>query len=163
MVSMRGLFTTCWLLTGLLLGEAVTASPTDIAGTWLSGDGDGLIEIRVDGTAIAGRILGSPRPDPQRPKTDTLNPDPDLRDRPLIGLNIFSGFTYDGDGKWSGGFIYDPNSGKTYRGKLRLVVTNTLEVRGFIGISLIGRTETWTRQLDQGTKASASISTSMSG
>ena len=106
MVSMRGLFTTCWLLTGLLLGEAVTASPTDIAGTWLSGDGDG---------------------------------------------------------KWSGGFIYDPNSGKTYRGKLRLVDTNTLEVRGFIGISLIGRTETWTRQLDQGTKASASISTSMSG
>jgi uncharacterized protein (DUF2147 family) len=148
MVFMRRLFMTCCLLTALLLGGPVTASPADIAGTWLSGDGDGLIEIRVDGAAIAGNILGSATPDPQRPKTDTLNPDPTLRSRPLVGLDIFSGFTYDGDGKWSGGFIYDPNSGKTYRGKLRLVDTNTLEVRGFIGISLIGRTETWTRHSD---------------
>lgn len=148
MLSMRGFFITCCFLIGLLLGEPIMASPTDIAGTWLSGDGDGLIEIRVDGAAIAARILGSPKPDRDRPETDTLNPDPTLRDRPLLGLNIFSGFTYDGDGKWSGGFIYDPNSGKTYRGKLRLVDTNTIEVRGFIGISLIGRSETWTRQPD---------------
>ena len=148
MVSMRGFLLTCCFLAGLLHGEPVMASPTDFTGTWLSGDGDGLIEIQVDGTAIAARILGSPKSDRDRPETDTLNPDPTLRDRPLIGLNIFSGFTYDGDGKWSGGFIYDPNSGKTYRGKLRLVDTNTIEVRGFIGISLIGRSETWTRQPD---------------
>ena len=148
MVSMRGFFITCCLLVGLLLGEPIMASPKDIAGTWLSGDGDGLIEIQVEGAAIAAHILGTPNPDRERPKSDTLNPDPTLRDRPLIGLNIFSGFTYDGNGKWSGGFIYDPNSGKTYRGKLRLVDTDTLEVRGFIGISLIGRSETWTRQSD---------------
>ena len=151
MVSMRGLFTGSCLLAVLLFAGLVSAAPADIAGVWLSGDGDGLIEIRVDGPEIAGRILGSPDPDPSRPKTDTLNPNPGLRERALIGLNIFTGFTYDGAGKWSGGFIYDPNSGKTYKGKLRLVGPNTLEVRGFIGISLIGRTETWTRQPDQGT------------
>ena len=124
------------------------AAPSDIAGTWLSGDGDGLIAIQVDGSTITARILGSPNPDPERATTDVMNPEPALRDRPLIGLDIFESFSYDGDGRWSGGFIYDPNSGKTYRGKLRLVDGNTLEVRGFIGISLIGRTETWTRQPD---------------
>ena len=144
MESMRRIFTLC----GLLLALPVVAAPADIAGTWLSGDGDGLIEISVDGGGIAGRILGSPNKDPERATTDVKNPDPALRDRPLVGLDIFADFRYDGDDKWSGGFIYDPNSGKTYRGKLRLVDRNTLEVRGFIGISLIGRTETWQRRPD---------------
>lgn len=144
MKSMRRIFMLCCLL---LVGP-VAAAPSDIAGTWLSGDGDGLIKIQVDGGTITARILGSPTPDPERAKTDVRNPDPALRDRPLVGLDIFDGFIYDGDGQWSGGFIYDPNSGKTYRGKLRLVDGNTLEVRGFIGISLIGRTDTWLRQPD---------------
>jgi uncharacterized protein (DUF2147 family) len=52
----------------------------------------------------------------------------------------------DGDGAWSGGFIYDPNSGKTYRCKLKLKDRNTLKLRGYIGISLLGRTDVWTRQ-----------------
>ena len=151
MARMRASFTACCLLAGLLAGNAVPAAPADIAGTWLSGDGDGLIEIRVDGNALTARIQGSPNNEPDRPKTDVLNPDPALRERALIGLNIFTGFSYDGDNRWSGGFIYDPNSGKTYRGKLHLVDASTLEVRGFIGISLIGRTETWRRQPDQGT------------
>ena len=151
MEPVRRIFTTCCLLLALSPGAPVLASPADIAGTWLSGDGDGLIEIRVDGSAISGKILGSPNDDPDRPTTDIRNPDPALRDRPLIGLDIFAGFTYEGDNRWAGGFIYDPNSGKTYRGKLHLVGSDTLEVRGFIGISLIGRTETWVRQPDQGT------------
>ncbi len=69
-----------------------------------------------------------------------------MRDRLLVGLEIFNGFSYDGDGEWSGGSIYDPNSGKTYSCKLKLVDHDTLKVRGFIGISLIGRTETWKRK-----------------
>jgi uncharacterized protein (DUF2147 family) len=145
---MRGSFTSGWFVTALLLAGPLAAAPADIAGTWLSGDGDGLIEIRVDGAAISARILGSPNNDPERPRTDVKNPDPALRDQPLVGLDIFAGFSYDGDNRWSGGFIYDPNSGKTYRGKLRLAGPGRLEVRGFIGISLIGRTETWIRQPD---------------
>ncbi len=124
------------------------ADEAAVAGTWLSADGDGLIEIRVDGDDLSGIILGSPNDDPDRPDTDIHNPDPALRDRPLIGLNIFSGFSYDGDGKWSGGFVYDPNNGKTYRAKLKLTSQDTLKLRGYIGISLLGRTETWTRQPD---------------
>jgi uncharacterized protein (DUF2147 family) len=134
------------LLTALLFIVPAHADPAAVAGTWLSGDGDGLIEVRVNGNEISATILGSPNKDPDRPKMDVKNPDPALRDRLLIGLDIFSGFGYDGDGAWSGGFIYDPNSGKTYRCKLKLTSNNTLKVRGFIGISLIGRTEIWKRQ-----------------
>ncbi len=134
------------MLAALLFAASAAADPSVAAGTWLSGDGDGLIEVRVNGDSISARIKGSPNKDPDRPKTDVKNPDAGLRGRALIGLEIFSDFTYDGDGKWSGGFIYDPNSGKTYRCKLALVDRNTLKVRGYIGISLIGRTEVWKRQ-----------------
>ena len=134
------------LLFALLFALPAQADPAAVAGTWLSGDGDGLIELHVDGTELSALILGSPNEDPDRPTTDIHNPDPALRDRLLIGLNIFNAFSYDGDGAWSGGFIYDPNSGKTYRGKLKLKDHNTIKLRGYIGISLIGRTETWARQ-----------------
>ena len=144
MKSLRGILVVLVLVTA----QAAHANPSAIAGTWLSGDGDGLIEIVNSGDSITGRILGSAMDDPGRPDKDLKNPDPKLRDRPLVGLQILGGFTYDGDGKWSGGQIYDPNTGNTYRCKLKLVDANTLKVRGFIGISLIGRTETWKRQPD---------------
>lgn len=134
------------LLFTLAFAVPAHADPSAIAGTWLSGDGDGLIQVSVNGTVISGTILGSPNKDPDRPETDIHNPDPALRGRRLVGLNIFSGIQYDGDGAWSGGFIYDPNSGKTYRCKLELTDLNTLRLRGYIGISLFGRTEVWKRQ-----------------
>ena len=130
----------------MLLALPVTADTFDIEGTWLSGDGDGLIAIRIEDGAIRARIVGSPNESPDRAKTDAKNPDPALRGRPLVGLEIFKDFRYEGNGEWSGGSIYDPNSGKTYSCKIKLIGTDTLKVRGFIGIALIGRTELWTRQ-----------------
>jgi uncharacterized protein (DUF2147 family) len=135
----------CFLL---LLAASAWANPAAVDGTWLSGDGDGLVAVRVIGSEISATLLGSPNKDRGRAKTDIKNPDPALRERALVGLEIFSGFRYDGDGEWGGGQIYDPNSGKTYSCKLRLLDQNTLKVRGYIGISLIGRTEIWRRQPD---------------
>ena len=102
-------------LSGLFLAmtTAFADDLTAVEGTWLSGDGDGWIEVRVAGDGLSGEILGSPNASEDRPDTDEHNPDPALRDRPLIGLNIFSGFEYAGDRRWKGGTIYDPNSGKT--------------------------------------------------
>ena len=119
-----------------------------IEGTWLSGDGDGWIEITVDGGGLSGAVKGSPNADDERADRDEKNPDPSLRDRPLTGLELFTGFAYDGDGRWSGGTIYDPNSGKTYRCIITLVDDDTLKVRGYIGVPMLGRTETWTRVPD---------------
>jgi len=61
---------------------------------------------------------------------------------------LFEGFKYEGKGRWAGGTIQDPNNGKTYRCIVTYVDENTLKVRGYIGVSLTGRTETWTRKED---------------
>ena len=63
---------------------------------------------------------------------------------PVIGLVILTGFKFNGDDGWKGGDIYDPESSKTYSSGIYLKDKNTLKLRGFIGISLFGRTETWT-------------------
>jgi len=140
--------TTVVALFVLVWPVASSADVSAVNGTWINGDGDGLIAVRVEGARISATILGSSGDPVDRPKTDVNNPDPMLRSRPLIGLELFEGFRYDGDGEWSGGTIYDPNNGKTYRCKLKLVGPDTLKGRGFIGISLIGRSETWTRKSD---------------
>lgn len=142
------------MLSALLFVAGVQVSlaeePPPIEGTWLSGDGDGWIEISRAGEGLSGVIRGSPNEDDNRPDRDEKNPDPALRQRPLTGLELFSGFTYDGDGRWTGGTIYDPNSGKTYRCIVTWVDANTLKVRGYVGMPILGRTETWTRVPDPG-------------
>lgn len=138
------------LLASIVLAMTAVAyeSTYSIAGVWVSEDGTGLIKIELGENGPVGTIAGSPDgPDQRKPSdTDELNPDPALRDRPLLGLTILDGFTAAGAGKWKSGRLYDPNSGKTYKCKLTLVNANTLELRGYIGISLLGRTETWKRR-----------------
>jgi uncharacterized protein (DUF2147 family) len=138
------------LAAGLLMVMSVSHADDmpKIDGTWLSGDGDGWIDVIATAEGLSGVIEGSPNADEDRPDTDEKNPDPALRNRPLVGLQLFHGFEYEGDGRWTGGTIYDPNSGKTYRCKVTYIDQNTLKVRGYIGVSLLGRTETWTRLQD---------------
>ena len=131
-----------------LLAASHAAAVPPVEGTWLSGDGDGWIEITQAGSGLSGIIKGSPNSDDDRADTDAKNPDPALRSRPLVGLELFEGFTWDGDGRWTGGTIYDPNSGKTYRCIITWVDENTLKVRGYVGVPMLGRTETWTRAPD---------------
>jgi len=78
-------------------------------------------------------------------KTDISNPDPAKRSRPLIGLIFMTGFTPQGPGHWEHGTIYDPKSGNTYASTLEYDGGNMLKVRGYIGISLIGRSVVWTK------------------
>ena len=134
------------VLLTVIIAPACWAGDADILGLWLSGDGDGWIEIRQQGEEFIGVIKGSPNNKPgDPPRLDDKNPDPTLRHRELDGLTFMTGFKYVGDGRWTGGTIYDPNSGKTYKGTMRLVDRNTLKLRGYIGISLFGRSDTWSR------------------
>src|SRR5437667_87038 len=80
-----------------------------------------------------------------QPKVDLKNPDEKLNGRPIIGMELMQGFKHDSDNLWTGGTIYDPESGTTYKCKLTLAAPDKLEVRGFVGISLFGRTTVWTR------------------
>ncbi len=62
-----------------------------------------------------------------------------------MNLVILTGLSFDKNNKYDGGRIYDPKSGNTYSCKGELRNNNTLALRGFVGVSLIGRTDTWTR------------------
>ncbi|BAU55739.1 hypothetical protein MgSA37_03931 [Mucilaginibacter gotjawali] len=79
-----------------------------------------------------------------KPKVDELNADPKLRSRPRLGLQVLSDFVKDGDIKYTDGTIYDPLNGKTYACNITYK-GKTLAIRGYIGISLFGRTTTWSR------------------
>jgi len=79
-----------------------------------------------------------------KPKVDRLNEDPKLRSRPRLGLQVLTDFVKDGDIKYTDGKIYDPLNGKTYSCNITYK-GKTLAIRGYIGISLFGRTTTWSR------------------
>lgn len=128
---------------------AVADDKLDIAGVWLNEKGDGLIRIERDGASIKGTIIGAP--DGSRTSNDARdekNPDPALRDRRLIGLVILGEYKPDGD-QWIKGQIYDPDVGKYYKSKITLRDSNTLEVRGYVGVSLFGKSQVWTRFHDK--------------
>jgi uncharacterized protein (DUF2147 family) len=140
----------------LVIGFPLLAQEADdVIGSWLtepSEHGRAHIQIYQEDGKYDGKIVWLEQPvyeagDPMagQPKLDRENPDPALRDRPVLGLHILQGFTYAGDDLWKGGTIYDPESGKTYKCKMWLTDDETLKVRGFIGFSLLGRNEEWTR------------------
>jgi uncharacterized protein (DUF2147 family) len=133
----------------LILGLAIStgwAAPADVEGRWLSGDGEGWIRVSIVGNSLIGVIAGSTKPKlGEPPRRDDKNPDRKLRDRLLDGMTIMQGFKYDGGDKWTGGTVYDPNTGNTYKCTLTQVDRDTLKIRGYIGISLFGRSDTWTR------------------
>jgi uncharacterized protein (DUF2147 family) len=138
----------------LLLPAAVYAGADDILGVWNNQEKTAKIELFKCGVKYCGRIVelkepnypeGSREGAPGTPKLDNNNPDPVLRKMPRLGLIIVRDFVPAGENKWIDGKVYDPKKGKTYRGKMTLVSPNQLELRGFIGISLFGRTATWTR------------------
>ncbi len=130
------------------------ASKDDIVGIWNNEEKDAKIEIFKCAEKYCGKIIWLKVPSypadskdgvPGTQKLDRNNPDLVLRARPILGLEIVQNFIYKGENKWVDGKIYDPKNGKTYSGKMTLVLPNQLGLRGFIGISLLGRTTTWTR------------------
>lgn len=121
----------------------------DIIGIWLtSGKEPAKIQIFKSSGKYYGKIFWLKNPtNGGNAKVDNNNPDKGKQNQPIIGLVILKDFSFDGDDEWEGGTIYDPESGKTYSCNLTLKNKNTLHVRGYVGISLFGRTETWTKTI----------------
>ncbi len=137
-----------WLFAGLLM-LALTGSPwaaddaqTRVLGNWLTQSKEAIIQIsQAADSTLQGCVVGGNEPG----KVDANNPDPTKRKLTLRGQVIMSGLRYDGDGKWSDGTIYKPDEGKIYKCKVELQANDMLKVRGFIGVSLFGKSQIWTR------------------
>ena len=114
---------------------------SDVAGVWETASG-GYVQLYEDNGEWKGTIVGSKSGEA---RTDENNPDESKRDRRLLGITILEGLEYVGDGEFENGEIYDPNNGKTYKAKATQTGPDTLDARGYIGISLIGKTQTWHR------------------
>ena len=122
----------------------------DVLGEWYNAEKDAVITLLEDGETVSGKITWMLHPNDSNgnPKTDPNNPDEKLRSRARLGMVMMSGFAYDEDNIWEDGKLYDPKKGKTYSGILTLKDANTLDLRGYIGFSFIGRSSTWTRKLN---------------
>jgi uncharacterized protein (DUF2147 family) len=116
-----------------------------ILGDWSTEEDRAIVEIYRCDDRYCGRIvwLKEPKNAEGMDKQDTKNPDPAKRNRKILGLDMVWGFKFQGENKWVGGKIYDPDTGKTYSCKMSLE-GDTLKVRGYLGVSLIGRTTVWT-------------------
>lgn len=117
---------------------------------WYTSDKDAQIKFYKKGDKYYGKIVWLSEPDNENgnPKKDVENPDPDKRSRAIMGLELFKDFEYEGDNEWEDGTVYDVESGDTYDCLMWLEDKNTLKVKGYIGVSWLGRTETFTRVQD---------------
>lgn len=132
----------CLFLAALLLVTGpLMAQPAGLIGDWREPSGS-VIRIEQCGRDLCLRIVMLSSAAPSR--ADDKNPDASLRWRPLCGLVIGTQFQASDSQHASGGHLYDPKSGNTYRGGMTLE-GDTLRLRGYIGLPLFGRTEIWRR------------------
>ena len=135
----------------LLLAGGALADTSSPAGVWKSIDDKTkkersiirITDVNGEFKGVVEKIFDQPGEDPAHLCKECKD---ERKDKPIVGMTILWGLKKDGDG-WSGGEILDPKNGKIYRAKMSLSEDGkSLKVRGFIGISLIGRTQTWHRE-----------------
>lgn len=124
----------------------VAALAQDVIGKWKLEDGTAIVEVYKSGDVYNGKIvwLSKPTEADGTPAKDDNNPDPALRTREVLGLNMLHGLKKEGS-KYAGGKIYDPGNGKTYNCSMQ-VSGDVLKVRGSLDArGLLGRTMDWYR------------------
>jgi len=122
---------------------AGTARAADVTGVWHTAAQGGLVEVAPCGDSVCGKLVTSTKLAASPDLKDSQNHNPALRSRPLKGLILLQGFHRDG-GAWTGGQLYDPSNGSTYKGGLRLAAPDRLEVTGCI-VPPLCRTQIWVR------------------
>lgn len=131
----------------LMFGAASADEPDAVVGRWAKKDS--VIEITATGGTLHAVIVAILDPVYKEGeggpvgavRVDAKNPDPTLRTRHIVGLDLLSGYAFK-DGKWQGE-LYDPQSGKTYKSQITVGAGGNLSMRGYIGAPMFGRTQEW--------------------
>jgi uncharacterized protein (DUF2147 family) len=128
--------------------NAVAERPGDPAhGYWLTENRKAIIRIAPCGADTCGRMVWveDPLDEAGRIKRDDKNEDIAKRARPICGLELVGGLMKRNDGAWQNGWLYNPRNGETYSAEIRALSPSELEVRGYLGVSLLGKSQVWTR------------------
>lgn len=138
-----------FILTAAMLFMAVPSHAAmpgkDLSGLWYTEDQEGVVELYSCGKAVCGRLYWmKPSPESQADRDDK-NPDPQLRSRPLCGLEFMGGFIPVADGTYESGWIYSPRHGAMFSASIAAGADDTLELRGYLLLPLLGQTQRWTR------------------
>ena len=148
LASLISLFCFAFVLPQARADDANASIPPSPIGVWATENGFSHVKIEDCGGKLCGSLiwLKEPLNKEGKDKIDSQNPDLSQRSRKMLGLPLLNGFVSEGDGKvWSGGTIYNPDDGKTYSCKLTMQDPKTMEVRGYVGISILGKTQIWNR------------------
>ncbi|MEM9138819.1 MAG: DUF2147 domain-containing protein [Pseudomonadota bacterium] len=116
-------------------------------GFWLTQNGKAIVQIAPCGQRTCGTMVwtANPRDDKGALKRDEQNADAAMRARPICGLQLVGGMKARTSGTWKDGWIYNPRNGETYGAEISAVSPSELKVRGYLGISLLGSSQIWTR------------------
>lgn len=130
-------------ITFSFVNQGKTIDTSDkIVGFWLSENKDLKVEIFKKNNQYFGKVVWFaclPETPNMSDFKDSENPDPKLRNRPWLGMEVVENLKFNGKDAWEDGKIYDPNSGRTYSSVVRLKNMNTLIVRGYWGIEFFGK------------------------
>jgi uncharacterized protein (DUF2147 family) len=132
---LKNIFIFCFLFLQLFCFAQNKAD--DILGKYMNPTKEGIIHITESNGKYYGKLIWTAHPD----NLDTKNPDASLKTQKVMGSTILKDFVFDGEDTWSKGTIYDPKNGKTYSCKITRDDKGNLNIRGYIGVSMIGRTE----------------------
>lgn len=142
-------FATVIIISSAILTGFIQNNPEDrLLGIWEPSNGRARVKIEKIGTKYFGKIVWLKIPidsETSKPKLDKNNPDLSLRSVPLKGYRMLKDFIYKGEDEWSEGTIYDPLTGSTYSSIIKMKDENTLDIRGYIGVSTFGKTDVWKR------------------
>ena len=129
-----------------VLGQQLTPKLQNAIGRWQVVNSDGSPGGKVDTYLVNGKLFGKVtevRPG-RTPKDVCDKCSGEYKNQLILGMILMRDFHSDGD-DWVDGTVVDPENGKEYKGKIWAVGKDNLHMRGFIGISLLGRTESWVR------------------
>ena len=147
MIELRSAVFLCLLLPALLATAPAGAQTPTPAGVWLHVDRRIQVKIAPCGDLLCGNLVWFmwPKDAEGLPLVDLKNPDPALRARPLLGLQILRGLRRTGVDSWEDGEIYNPDDGESYRVQMSIQDDGALRVRAYVLVPAFGETQIWTR------------------